>query len=152
MKIQTKYGGEVTIDPEIVIEFPSGIPGFEDEKQFILLNISNIGAVAFQALQSMNTPSLAFIVIDPYVLTNAYEFKLDDAIIDCIELEKKEDVSVRAIVTAKSPFDQSTLNLKAPIVINKRKKIGKQFIIKTDAYATQTQLSSFVESEAKGES
>lgn len=151
MNLQTKYGGEVTIDPESIIGFPSGIPGFEDEKQFILLEMSSLGAVAFQTLQSTKTPSLAFIVIDPYVLTSAYEFKLDDAIVEHIELKNKEDVTIRAIVTIKSPFEKSTLNLKAPIVINKHQNIGKQFIIHTDTYATQTQLSSLVRSEVKGD-
>lgn len=152
MKLSTKYGGDVTINPENIIHFPSGIPGFETEKEFVLMEMSNIGTVVFQVLQSVTTPALAFIVIDPYVLTNTYEFRLDDAIIERIKLDGKEDVSVRALVTVKSPFEESTLNLKAPIIINQRKKIGKQFIIENGTYATKTPLSSFVQSETKGDS
>lgn len=152
MKLNTKYGGEVIINPDNIIHFPSGIPGFEEEKEFVLMEMSSIGAVVFQVLQSTNTPALAFIVIDPYVLTNTYEFRLDDAIIERIQLDSKEDVRVRSIVTVKSPFEESTLNLKGPIIINKRKKIGRQFIIENDTYATKTPLSSFVQSEAKGDS
>src|SRR5699024_11573124 len=69
MKLGTKYGGEIIIDHSHIIQFPAGIPGFEEEKEFVLMDMSHVGNVAFQALQSIHTPSLAFIVIDPYMLT-----------------------------------------------------------------------------------
>lgn len=152
MKLGTKYGGEIIIDHSHMIQFPAGIPGFEEEKEFVLMDMSHVGNVAFQALQSIHTPSLAFIVIDPYMLTSAYEFTLDDATIERMAIKHIEDVIVRVIVTVKSPFEQSSLNLKAPIVINTREKQGKQCIIETDEYATKTPLASFVSSEAKGDS
>lgn len=152
MKLLTKYGGEIIIDQSHIIQFPAGIPGFEEEKEFVLMDMSHVENIAFQALQSIYTPSLAFIVIDPYMLTNAYEFTLDDATIERIAIKHKEDVTIRVIVTVKSPFEQSTLNLKAPIVINTREKQGKQFIIETDEYATKSPLASFVSSDVKGDS
>ena len=39
MKIKTAYLGEVEIDPSQILQFEHGIPGFEEEKQFVLLPI-----------------------------------------------------------------------------------------------------------------
>lgn len=151
MKIRTKYGGEIIIDQSHIIQFPAGIPGFEEEKEFVLMNMSHVGNVAFQALQSIQTPSLSFIVIDPYVFTNTYEFTLDDATIERIIIKDIEDITVRLIVTVHTSFKESTLNLKAPIVINTREKKGKQFIIETNEYATKSPLASFVSADIKGD-
>lgn len=37
MKIATKYHGEIDIQAADIIRFEQGVPGFFDEKQFVLL-------------------------------------------------------------------------------------------------------------------
>lgn len=149
MQLQTKYLGKVHIDPSTEIYFSAGLPGFEEEKTFVLLDMSHVDSVIFQTLQSTTTPSLAFIVVSPYMLTKEFEFELDDGTVEGLQIENKEDVLVCTIITVHNPFNQSTLNLKAPILINTQKRIGKQYIISTDTYATKTPLASFVDSGSK---
>ena len=36
MKIQTRYHGEVEADEKDIWQFPKGIPGFQDEREFFL--------------------------------------------------------------------------------------------------------------------
>src|SRR5690625_6657364 len=73
MKVATKYIGEIEVDQEHIIEFQSGLPGFLDEKRFVLINIP--GNTVFQTLQSVKTPNLAFVVTDPYFIYQDYTFE-----------------------------------------------------------------------------
>lgn len=50
MLIQTKFLGEVKLNSEQLWRFPKGVPGFEDQKEFVLLPIE--GNSFFQVLQS----------------------------------------------------------------------------------------------------
>src|SRR5690625_7242839 len=104
-----------------IFEFQTGLPGFLDEKRFVLLNIP--GNTVFQTLQSVKTPNLAFVVTDPYFIYQDYTFELDDNMLAYLKLETERDVKVLSIVTLKKPFDKSTINLKAPIIIKDRKSV-----------------------------
>lgn len=140
MKIQTKYIGEVTIEEDSIVTFEKGLPGFDKEKQFVLLPIPGTPPESFQTLQSIETPELAFVITNPYNLYNDYEFRIDQSTIDQLEIIDEEDLYIFTIVTLKSPFDQSTINLQAPIIINAKNLQGKQFILNNDKYTYKAPL------------
>ncbi|MBR3063853.1 MAG: flagellar assembly protein FliW, partial [Exiguobacterium sp.] len=54
-------------------------------------------------------------------------------------IEEAEHVSVYSIVTLREPFESSTLNLKAPIVIETKERRGKQVIL-DDTYPARYPL------------
>lgn len=139
MKIRTTYFGEIEIDATHILNFEHGIPGFEDEKQFVLLPIEEDSA--FQVLQSIQTETLSFIVTDPYAVAIGYSFDLDDASIHTLQIKSEKDVAVLAIVSLKDTLAKSTVNLKAPIVINTTNNKAKQVILNNEAYAIRQPLS-----------
>lgn len=140
MKIQTKYLGEITIDSKKIITFANGLPGFNNEKQFILLPIPETVPESFQTLQSIQTPELAFVVTNPYQIYHDYEFRLDQPTIDQLKITSERDLFILTIVTLTSPFEQSTINLKAPIIINGEARYGKQYILNDCSYPTKAPL------------
>ncbi len=148
--IDTKYLGKVEIQEKQVIQFPSGLPGFVDEEKFVILDIP--GNPAFQTLQSVVTPSLAFVVTNPHQFYVEYTFKLDDQILDNLMIKNEEDVVVLSIVTLKKPFKTSTLNLKAPIIINSTRRHGKQYILNKEDYPTKAPIVSPNMQHVEGES
>ncbi|HET7522322.1 MAG TPA: flagellar assembly protein FliW, partial [Bacillales bacterium] len=77
MNIETKYHGTVEINDNQIIDFTSGLPGFLQEKRFVLLPFS--GNSPFFILQSVATASLAFVVTDPFSFYQDYDFTLPDA-------------------------------------------------------------------------
>ena len=87
MKIQTKFHGVLDIQAEQVWDFPKGLPGFEDEKEFALLPVE--GNDMFQVLQSTTTADIAFIVASPYTLVAEYTFEVDEPTINLLEIEKE---------------------------------------------------------------
>ncbi|KAB8139479.1 flagellar assembly protein FliW [Gracilibacillus oryzae] len=135
MRIETKYFGEVEVNEAEIITFPQGIPGFQEEKEFILQSFEEGGL--FQILQSTANIDPAFVVVDPFLFVQDYEFKLDDATMKQLQIKQKEDVRVLAIVTVKEPLTKSTANLQAPVVMNHSNKYAKQLISLKSNYKTR---------------
>ena len=132
MQIETKFHGSVSLEGALIYEFPQGLPGFEDNHSFTILPID--GNDMFQVLQSTDTPGVAFVVANPYTLIEQYDIRIDEPTIDLLGIESEEEVFVLTVVTVKEPFNQSTLNLQAPLVFNVKTKKGKQMILNDASY------------------
>ena len=85
----------------------------------------------------MNTPSLAFLLTDPFQFFPNYEFAISESIIGTLKIGNKEDVATFGILTVKDPFDQTTINLNGPIIINTKEKLGKQIVLNDGNYHTK---------------
>ncbi|MBP1971168.1 flagellar assembly factor FliW [Virgibacillus natechei] len=149
MHLHTKYLGEVEIDASKIIQFPVGLPGFIDETEFALVDFPD--NPIFQVLQSVKSVNTAFIVTNPYHFYHDYSFELDDSIVESLEVKSEKDVMVVTIVTLKNPFNTSTLNLKAPVIINPSSKQGKQYILNMDNIPAKAPISPGNHLKAGGE-
>lgn len=110
------------------IHFPDGLPAFESVKDFII--ISNEEEAPFLWLQAISFPNLAFVVIDPFLAFQDYRPDIGDEDVRALEIEKEEDVLMLGIVNiSNSPPGEITTNLVGPIVINWKKRLGKQVIL-----------------------
>lgn len=128
---QTKFHGEIEIGQEDIYTFESGIPGFLEEKQFCLLPLEE---TPFFVLQSIETKEVAFIVTNPFDTFRDYEVKLPDEVLSTLQIETEKEVITLVILTIHDPFNQTTANLQAPIILNSHKKTGKQFIMNGSDY------------------
>ncbi|MET3193333.1 flagellar assembly protein FliW [Bacillus sp. OAE603] len=138
MNIQTKYHGELVVQQEDIVTFPNGIPAFEDETKFINLPLQN--GTPFSILQSVQTPTLAFVIGDVFTLFPDYEIELTQNAIDVLKVDEPKDTIVYCIITVKEPFVNSTANLQGPIVINSSNNIGKQVVLNQPNYKTKHEL------------
>ncbi|MES1046899.1 flagellar assembly protein FliW [Heyndrickxia oleronia] len=132
MKIQTRYHGEIEIEEKDILQFEKGIPGFPDEKRFILLGLPEQDL--FSIMQSVDTPELAFVLTSPFNFIDNYEFNLDENTIEQLLIENQEDISVFSIVTIQDPFEKTTANLQAPIILNVKNNQAKQVILNDTEY------------------
>lgn len=139
MKIQTAYMNDIEINEAEIIHFQHGLPGFEEERQFILLSISNDSI--YQVLQSINTKEIAFIVASPFITIKDYNFELDEATVESLQINDEREVAVLGIVTLKETLASSTINLKAPIVLNTTNKQAKQVILDNSTFTIHQPLS-----------
>ena len=149
MKIKTKYHGETEIKKENIIHFPLGIPSFLEEKHFILLPFSD--DTPFYILQSTLTENVAFVAINPFEYFQQYEFEINDSTKELLEIESQEDVLILSFLTVADPFEKTTANLQAPLVINVKKKIGKQMVLNEGVYTTKHYLFNQESSVQQGE-
>lgn len=132
MKIQTRYHGETEINDKDIIHFAKGIPGFPTENEFVLLALPDQSL--FTIMQSVHTAELAFVLTNPFGFINKYEFTLDDSTLEQLLIKSQEDISIFAIVTVQDPFEKTTANLQAPIVLNLKNNEAKQVILNDSEY------------------
>lgn len=127
MKINTKFYGEIEIGEEQIIDFPQGLPGFEERKKFVYLKPEES---LFGSLQAVNLPELGFVVISPFVVCPDYHFDLDEQVVSDLGLNKPEEVLLLSIVNIPhgQPKD-ATVNLQAPVVINTENRRGAQVVL-----------------------
>lgn len=133
--IDTKYHGSLEIDDSEIIAFQHGIPGFVEEKHFVLIPFAE--HTPFFILQSMATPSLAFVTADPFSFFPDYDFSLPDHVVEELMVESEKDVDVYVVLTVADPFEETTANLQAPLVIHHRKQKGKQIVLDGQDYGTK---------------
>lgn len=133
MKLKTRHFGTIEIDEKKILDFPEGLPGFENVKKFILLGKLEEES-PFQWLQSVDSPELAFVVIDPRLIMPDYIVDVDDNEAEILEIKNTDNVLVYSIVVVPEDITAMTANLKAPVLINTENNKGKQMINKNDEY------------------
>lgn len=138
MEILTRDFGKVNIEEDKIINFPNGIPGFKDEKDFVLLPLEEDSL--FVIMQSVNTPELAFITIEPRNIIKDYEFVISEKTEELLKIEGIEDIILLNIVNIKDKLKDMTINLAAPLVININENLGKQIILDDSKYPVKYQL------------
>jgi flagellar assembly factor FliW len=72
------------------------------------------------------------------VLFPKYEFDLPE--VEKLEIESEKDVATFTILTVREPFQETTANLQAPLIINQTKKLGRQVILNNPTYQTNHKI------------
>lgn len=138
MKLYSKYHGTREYDESDIITFPKGIPGFKDLKKYILFELEENNV--FSMLHSIEDTEIGLVVVSPFSVKKDYEFNLSDNEVKELQIEDESDVIVLATVCLNSDVKKITTNLKAPIVINIKKKFGEQLILDNEKYLIKQPL------------
>ena len=125
MKINTELFGELEINKEDIINFPSGLIGLEKYQGFVLMDLPD--NPFFKWLQSIEDSSLALLVANPFQFFPDYEFELTEGEKDFLALEKAQDCLTLVIISMPGKdIAKITANLLGPIVVNVKTKKAKQ--------------------------
>ncbi len=127
MQVDTTRFGKIEIAEKELITFPWGIPGFEELKSYVLLEYKN---GPFQWLQSVEEPSVAFVVCAPDFLGMTYS--APDAKKSLINLEHDEDLVVLNIVSFNRAQGAVRFHVKSPLLFNVASRIGYQWTMEAD--------------------
>lgn len=136
MLLETKHFGEIDYSEESVIKFNAGLPGFDHSKKFILIDSPEENSI-FKWLQSVDEPQLAFAVVNPFLVKADYDFEINDEDAGCLGIESPEDVTVYSILVVPEDLTKVSMNLKAPVIINPRRREGAQIVLDTDVYTVR---------------
>lgn len=133
MKIESAQFGTFEVAEDKLIEFPAGLPGFEDCKRFALVHEE--GADAVTLLQSVDDPEVVFALADPVSFGIHYEFRLTDDEQAALGLQSPEQALV-VVIVRKNEAGEGTpasaglrANFMAPLVINVEARRGVQKVI-----------------------
>ena len=124
---------EFSFREDSVIQFPEGLFGFENCTKFVPVAISE-DSDAIISLESLDDEDVSFIAMNPFMLMADYNPILSEIDKEKLEYDKEEDLSFYVLAVVKQPTEESTVNLKCPIVVNAIKKRGIQIILNGDTY------------------
>lgn len=120
------------------ITFEKGILGFEDIKEYELKDLES--NPIFKELNSTVEKGIGFVVISPFDIDDKYEISLSDNVIKELNINSPKDVMILNILTLGSTLQKTTVNMKAPLVINVNNGLGKQIILQNEKYEVKTPL------------
>ena len=127
MRVMTKPYGVIEVDDRQKIYFPNGLFGFENFKNYVLLDAKQ---QPFYWLQSTDVAEIAFVLINPQIFRADYTLEVDDEELREIGIKSSEDILCFAIVTIPENPSKMTANLQGPIIINKKTREARQSISK----------------------
>ena len=142
MQIMTDFFGPVQVDESEIITFASEVPGFPEARRFILLPFGE--GVPFWSFQSIDQPECAFVVTNPFWIDPDYVFELPESAKEQLGIQETAQVAVYTTVTLREPFQESTTNLRAPFVMETKRRQAKQIIL-DETYANRRMIGSLTE-------
>lgn len=132
--IKTTRFGELKIDQEGVIHFPEGLLGFQDNKDYVILEHREDSPFCW--LQSMNSPELAFVLTNPLIVMKEYLENLSSDEKKLFKTENGGNPIIFALVTIPpGEVEKMTVNLLGPLVIDAASRTGRQVILVNSGYS-----------------
>lgn len=137
-RIHSARFGDIEVPPEAILNFPHGVPGFPDEKQFAFLPYGPDSPFAF--LQSATEPQLTFLLVEAFPVFRDYSFEIDDRLGEELGLSADNAPQVFSIVTVPENPADMTANLLAPVIVNWRDRLAVQYVLEKSPYTTRHRI------------
>lgn len=149
MEIKSKAFGKQKINSEIIINFPNGITGFEDQTQFQLFQQEDSEIIFL--LQSIKDEHLTFPVAHPSNFNINFQFSLSKDEEAVLDLDSVDDLLILLILHKESNATTTSKpmikgSIQSPILINTKKRIGIQKVMpKVEQSITFTEKSNEID-------
>jgi flagellar assembly factor FliW len=136
MKIRSRQFGEIDVERDDLIRLVGGLVGFEDHEEFALFRSREYEP--FLWLLALADPDLEFALAEPELfIVEPYHLNLGDADRKVLALDDDDPVGVFLVVSATPVGRTLTANMKGPIIINWRTRLGKQFLLYSSRYSAK---------------
>jgi flagellar assembly factor FliW len=136
MFIETTRFGPVEIDETRIVQFRDGILGFPNHQRFALVQTGS--DPVFFWLQSVDDPTLAFVVCDPLAFVPDYQAPVRADDLESLGMSSVEDCQVLIIVNKHD--GHLTGNLLGPLVIGAQSLLARQLVLADKRYNTRQPL------------
>jgi flagellar assembly factor FliW len=135
MQLETSRFGTIDIDPEKVITFTQPIIGFQEYRRFVLMPASDDGSVHW--LQSTESGDLAFLLMNPRLVLPDYAVRLAEPELAELAVTGVDELEIFTLLVVPDNQNQVRTNLKAPILINLKHRLGRQQVMDRSDYPIQ---------------
>ncbi len=135
MQIETTRFGRIDVDPDATITFTQPIIGFPALRRFVLLAGPGDGTVKW--LQATENGDTAFLLMDPKLVLPSYALDLRAAELAELGVASETELDVYTLLVVPADQTQVRTNLKAPILINAKQRLGKQTVLDRKDYPIQ---------------
>ncbi len=118
------------VDVSGLLEFPAGLPGFEEHKQFILESRAELRP--FLWLRSVSDKEVALPVISCRLLKKQMLHDITDDHLSLLNHAGRDDITPYYILRVEPEGGTITANTKAPVIISTKNMQGCQVILEED--------------------
>lgn len=132
MQLDTARFGVIDVGEDDIITFTHPIVGFPEHRRFVLLPGPQAGLTHW--LQSTDDGGLAFIVLDPTAVVADYSVRPGAHELEELAAGDAGELEVYTLVVVPADPREVRTNLKAPILINRKARLGKQTILEKSDY------------------
>lgn len=140
IELDTTRFGRLHLPKDAVLHFPQGLYGLEGKHDYCLLEHDDLAG--FYWLQSVDSPEVALIVVDPFRYLPEYEVEILDATAELLKVQDPSELTLYTTVSVASDHSQVSTNLLGPIAINHEERIGAQVIQDGSSYTCRHVLAS----------
>ncbi|WP_240771328.1 flagellar assembly protein FliW [Nocardioides sp. GY 10113] len=110
-----------------VIELAHPLPGFPDDHRFALVRLDETGMLF--GFHSLDHDSPQFVVVPPHAFFPDYEPEVSDDVVADLGIVDAGDAMVLLMVRAGASLAETTVNLRAPLVVNAATRRATQVIL-----------------------
>jgi flagellar assembly factor FliW len=135
MRISTLRFGELEIPEDKVITMAKPVLGFEQLKRYCIIEGEDFEP--FLWFQSVDDPTVAFIIVNPRIFCNDYRIEVNPKEIEEIDVASVKTVETYVIVTIPPDPRKMTINLQGPILINTESRLAKQLVLVNSNYSVK---------------
>ena len=147
MEINAKYFGQVSYDKNEAIHIINGLIGFEAYTEYLPIPFHE-DSDSLISLQSLEDETLSFILMNPFGILADYSPSLSDEELKELDAEASEDLSYYVVCVMRDSVAESTVNLKAPLVVNARTRQARQIILDQSEYTFRHVIGDMIKEES----
>ena len=147
MQLETSRFGTIEVDNDAIVTFTQPILGFQEFRRFVLLPGPENSMVSW--LQSVDSGELAFLVMDPRLVVPDYQVEIGPGELSELAVSRVDELDLYTLVVVPHDNSQVRTNLKAPILISRKHRLGKQTILDRSNYPIQFFLAQAQRTAAK---
>ena len=133
----TQFPEEISVSQENIIAIRDGIIGFPQLKRYVVMDLEDEQNVTMKWLQSVDNPKIGLLITDPKIYFPDYQVEVIKEELEEINLEDGDLDAAIVILTFNKEDQYLSANLRAPIILNVTKKLGKQLILTESDYQTR---------------
>lgn len=147
MEINAKYFGQVSYEEGETIHILNGLIGFEAYTEYLPIPFHE-DSDSLISLQCLENEALSFILMNPFGLLADYSPSLSEEDLQELGTESADDLSFYVICVIRDSVAESTVNLKAPLVVNVRNRQARQVILDQTEYTFRHVLGEMMKEES----
>ena len=129
--------GSCTYGEADIFVFPWGLPGFEELRNFIVIQLETQDRILW--MQSLDDLSIALPLGDPWLFFPDYDPKMPGFARLSLDLQNAEDFILLAVMVG-TPGGPTFMNLMAPVVLNLKNRVARQVPLEGSGYTVAMKI------------
>jgi flagellar assembly factor FliW len=131
--MESRRFGRLTVTPERLVEFPAGLIGFEELREYLM--VEETAWMPLRFLVACDDPELAFPVLPAPLCAPDYAPTFPAEAFGLIGALGGEPLEVLAVCTLAADTQTLHANLQGPILLNPATRLGCQVVLHDSPYS-----------------